>query len=464
MATTASDVCVLPGAKKNPRQALYQEVINGFIDEGTRSSLSLVVIGETGQGKSTLINGLVGKQIAKEGDEFQHAGTPGLARYQFVQNGVRVDIWDTPGFGMADDPKEEKRTLEEMARDIKQVDLVLYCMRIDNKRWPKRNDKETIKKITETFTKKFWCHCLFVLTFANCTAQHLRPENDHETYGKAFSRLVKRWEDTIRHQIQIIADLSEEEAENIRTVPVGSYVSSNKEENPWELPDREDWFIWFWVDATEQMREAALPSLLQLNRHRLPAKLLAVAEPEDRDQNSVNPVVVEAEVHARPVPGTIPTEVESNPDVHSNDRSDVHTAIGRPQTCTSDDWARSHTSSVDQNIHDEELTAGMSDGGPEVSTEKDDKFEPKKPEERRVPLEEILRNKLNKDSGFLDYAKEYAKKRGKTIPALGHVEGFIEGLVRFLLISIGEKLHADQTEADKETDQDMMMVSFVHAL
>ena len=454
---TAADVFVSPQAEENTRQALYLEVINGFIDEGTRSSLSLVVIGEAGQGKSTLINGLVGKQIAKEGDEFD-AGTTGLDRYQFIQNGVRVDIWDTPGFGMADDPKEEERMVEEMARDIQQVDLVLYCIRIDGKRWPARNDKQMIKWITKTFTKKIWCNCLFVLTFANCAAQHLRPEDDQDTPDAVFSRLVNKWENTIRQQIQKSADLSKEEAKGIRAVPVGSYISREKGKGQWKLPDREDWFIWFWVDVTEQMRKAALPSLLHLNRHRL----AAVAEPEGRDQDSVNPVVFEAEVHARPVPGTIPTEVESNPDVRSNHRPEVYTAIGRPQTYTSDDWPRSHTSSANQNIYDEELTASTctSDGGPEVNAEEDGNSEPKKPNERRVPLGHILSNELNKeDSMFWDYVQKYVEKRGRMIPGFGHVFGFIEALARYLLgseetVEPRAQRGAAQMEAVQEMDHD----------
>ena len=419
---TGSDISVSAEPAQNTRHGLYLEVINSFIAEGSRSSLSLVVLGEAGQGKSTLINGLVGSQIAIEGDDFD-AGTTGLDRYQFNQNGVLVDIWDTPGFGLGD-PKEEEKTLEEMARDIKRVDLVLYCMRIDSKRWPKRNDMDTIMKITKIFSKEIWSHCLFVLTFANYAAQQLRPEDDHDTLDAMFSRRVMKWEDRIREKLQELAHLSNKETENIRAVPVGSHVI-NKGENPWALPDREDWFISFWLDVTEQMREAALPSLLQLNRHRLAAQVRVAIHPEDRDQNSANPIVVKVEVHARSVPGKMLSEVDS-PDAQ------LESPNNNTASYTSDGWSRSHCH-VDENIYDDDDNQCTSSGGSERIEEKRGRPAMQKPNIRVPPLREILRNKLDKvNSGFWKYVVVFAKPRGKQVPAIGYVGGFIEGFLQFL--------------------------------
>ena len=50
-----------------------------------------MIIGEAGQSKSTLINGLLGKEVANEGEDFG-AGTLEIKYYHLNQNGVSVQI------------------------------------------------------------------------------------------------------------------------------------------------------------------------------------------------------------------------------------------------------------------------------------------------------------------------------------------------------------------------------------
>ena len=56
------------------RKDLYTAVIKSYIDSGKdhrHRELRLMVIGEAGQGKSTLINGLIGQEVAVEGNSFK---------------------------------------------------------------------------------------------------------------------------------------------------------------------------------------------------------------------------------------------------------------------------------------------------------------------------------------------------------------------------------------------------------
>ena len=149
------------------RNECYSAVIQDYLSTAISRQLKLMVIGEAGQGKSTLINALIGKEVATEGDTFE-AGTNSIQEYQLEQNGVQISIWDTPGFGM--ESKEEDEKTVELSRKKcfdPPIDLALFCFRMDGMRFPTRVHTDTIQKITEVFGKSFWQHCVFVLTFAN---------------------------------------------------------------------------------------------------------------------------------------------------------------------------------------------------------------------------------------------------------------------------------------------------------
>ena len=120
-------------------------LIQDYVNTGSSQQLKLMVIGETGEGKSTLINALIGKEVANEGDTFE-AGTNTIQDYRLEQNGVQITIWDTPGFGMVG--KEEDEKTVELLRNIDcwPIDLALFCFRMDGMRFPKEIHTNTIQK------------------------------------------------------------------------------------------------------------------------------------------------------------------------------------------------------------------------------------------------------------------------------------------------------------------------------
>ena len=130
------------------KEEVILDLMRGWLNEG-HTNLELVVVGEAGQGKSSLINGLLGKEVAKEGKLDPETQT--VKKYVYEENGVTVALWDTPGFGVDTDEKEEE-TLQAIKTECAgQVDLLLYCIRMDNAHWPKKDDIYTIRKMTPSF-------------------------------------------------------------------------------------------------------------------------------------------------------------------------------------------------------------------------------------------------------------------------------------------------------------------------
>ena len=117
---------------RESREDLILAIFRGYLNYDTdHRQLRLIAIGETGQGKSALVNGLLGDEVAAEGSTLD-AGTKKVAKHT-NSDGIAV-VWDTPGFGM-DDAESDKQKVEQMASECAgQVDLMLYCIRMTHAR------------------------------------------------------------------------------------------------------------------------------------------------------------------------------------------------------------------------------------------------------------------------------------------------------------------------------------------
>ena len=125
---------------------------------------------------------------------------------------------------------------------------------------------------------------------------------------------------------------------------------------------------------------------MQLNRHRFAAHLPTENEPEDPDQDSFNPISVTVKVHARPVPGTVPSEDEKNPEAQV-----------------------SHD--MEPNASDESLGRNKANGdGPELPGPKLPDPKLPDPSGREVPDHLTLSRMVDREnSGFLKYVIEFVK-------------------------------------------------------
>eukprot|EP00731_Ephydatia_muelleri_P015840 Em0009g264a len=96
-----------------------------------KREVNILVTGKTGVGKSTLVNILVGEEVAKVGETL-FPETVDVNPYRlenFHGSGV---VWDTPG--LQDGSGKERKYAAKMREKCARYDLVLYCMSMMERR------------------------------------------------------------------------------------------------------------------------------------------------------------------------------------------------------------------------------------------------------------------------------------------------------------------------------------------
>ena len=90
-----------------------------------------MVTGKTGTGKSTLLNGLLGEEIFKEGHNLDSETREVTIIRKEMDTGVTVIAYDCPG--LQDGTGDEDAYLKDMQDKIRDgLDLVLYCISMSN--------------------------------------------------------------------------------------------------------------------------------------------------------------------------------------------------------------------------------------------------------------------------------------------------------------------------------------------
>ena len=253
------------------------ELFTSYIESG-KNSLKIVISGKMGVGKSSLINGLVGKEVSKEAKSVL-AVTNEIKSYSFtmkvknttVQKTIDVTVLDTPG--LADPFRDEEANLKAIAEHCSDCDLLIYCM--DMRVRLTEDDDMGIKKLTDLVGPQVWKNTVFALTFANgvkhpprssfrsnfwyyASFGYYNAERDGrlELFQRLQSEWVKRIHQTLKQQ-----NLPDTITDDLSIVPTGYRV-----DNP---PDCKDWLTPFWCEAFRKTNESSQPTFLGINFHRM---------------------------------------------------------------------------------------------------------------------------------------------------------------------------------------------------
>ena len=245
-----------------------------------QKELHILVTGKTGQGKSTLINGILGGNVVAEGAGASRCTTEVEMFFQTL-HGVPVKVFDSPG--LQDRTANQEEYIQGMRKKCGELSLVLYCTKMINTRLTD-DDKHAMRKLTEAFGEKFWEYAVFVLTFANmenCERKDDRDKNIPEPDvddDKAWKKLIKQrfegrlkiWEEEIKKFFITEVGVSPDIANKIPVVPTGDHQKARNNPNPFVLYDRDDWFNKFWEACCLRVKETRL--FLEINKDRMVAK------------------------------------------------------------------------------------------------------------------------------------------------------------------------------------------------
>ena len=226
------------------------------------NEVKIFITGRTGVGKSTLVNGLVGDQVAKEGETLDPE-TAKVSSYEKEIHGVKVIVWDSPG--LQDGTSNEAQYLEDMEKNCKGMHLCVYCVSLLEKRFIKGcDDIVAMQKLTRVFGKGLWENTIFVLTYANLIEDTDSVFLDAEDGQKPelFQSKVQLWKESISEALIKDVGVDEAVANRIDVVPAGY-------SNEPGLLDRDHWLSPVWFTALYAMKPAAQPAMMKINFHRI---------------------------------------------------------------------------------------------------------------------------------------------------------------------------------------------------
>ena len=117
------------------------------------NSLHVLVVGRSGNGKSSFINAMFSMEDAEVADGREQT-TMFVNEYKREVDGVKLSLFDSPG--LQDGHHEDKHYTKKTKETCKAVSLMMYCVRMDDQL--RQNDKDTIKTIAEALGNDIWKH------------------------------------------------------------------------------------------------------------------------------------------------------------------------------------------------------------------------------------------------------------------------------------------------------------------
>lgn len=199
--------------------------------------LVFLLIGRTGVGKSSTINSLIGREVAKTGKYDPTTMSP--QKYDCEINGVNFTVIDTPG--LCDDLPDkgnDKKYIEFIKSQTDTIDCLWFVTRLDEPRVT-ADEMRGIKIISEEFSPEIWKHSIIIFTRADKADNYLEDLRERK---KRIRSIIEKFSGTgIANSIPAIA------------------VANGHE----KTPDGEKWLGELWTKVFIRVQEkGALPFLM----------------------------------------------------------------------------------------------------------------------------------------------------------------------------------------------------------
>ena len=254
--------------------------------------LTILVIGEAGVGKTTLVNNLLGEDVAGEGYSMTSA-TSGVCCHRGTIEGVPVKVYDTPGLADSRSERDEEY-LEEIKKltDEETIHLIIYCLKMTETRM-----RRSIIRTFEQYTKigVDWKKTVIALTFADAlkpTSKLKKQKGFSET--TYFKERLAAWREEISRVLAEEIYLEETTVARIR-------INPTTEDQKERLPNGENWYIPFWLDVLDVLPPAARMRFVEIYKKNI------IYEEKETSQAPVWP----ADFHLSPPPK--PDESDPSP-------------------------------------------------------------------------------------------------------------------------------------------------------
>ena len=246
---------------------LPDEVTTFFQDWKARGrNLKILVIGDCYSGKTTLVNNLLGEEIAQD-----HAPSI-LSTFHGMFQGVPVTVYETSGLENPD-AENDAGCMNELRALLSggEVDVIIYCFKATETRM-----RESLSRTFKVYHSMGldWRKTVIALTIADALPI-LNKSRQADSFNKAdcFNECMDNWRDEIKRALIEHAGASSEEVKAIQIAPTQDDVGQH-------LPNDDPWYEPFWLRLLMCLKVAQLPSSTNV-AHQLSVQ--HVTEPTDSE-------------------------------------------------------------------------------------------------------------------------------------------------------------------------------------